>query len=153
MPANTPSLKIPYPIDSDPLRSFPLVAKGAAETVEKQLTASTVQAPVFDGGWRWDGRGGLITNLGALHILEIEILRNAFDFDRSSSEVDICTIPPSVAVPNPQGNKWVPIGMIAGMDAYPMVMLLVGRTVKIRVDHQTHFTQNWRFYGQGMWIA
>ena len=153
MPATTPTLKIPYPLDSDPLRNFPQLAKDAATTIEKQCTPSTAQAPVFDGGWKWDGRGGRITTLGALHIIELEIIRAAFDFDRASSEVDLCTIPASVPVPNESGDKWIPIGMVAGMDAYPMIVLLVGRTVKIRVDHSTHFTQNWRFYGQGTWIA
>ena len=117
----------------------------------RTLTPTTVQAPVFDGGWKWDGRGGTIATLGALHIIEVEIIRAAFDFDRANSEVDICTIPSSVPVPT--SNAWTPIGMVAGMDAYPMALILVGRTVKIRVDHQTHFTQNWRFYGQGVWIA
>ena len=153
MPASTPTLKIPYPLDSDPLRAFPQVAKDAATAIEKQLTPTRAQAPVFDGGWKWSGRGGTITTLGALHIIELEIIRTAFDFDRSSSEVDMCTIPSSVPVPNPTGNEWIPIGMISGMDSYPMALILVGRTVKLRVDHQTHFTQNWRFYGQGVWIA
>lgn len=153
MPATTPKLKIPYPIDSEPLRGFPQVAKDAATAIEAQLTPTTVQANVFDGGWRWDGLGGKITNLGALHIIEIEIIRAAFDFDRSSSEIDLCTIPSSVPVPSVPATAWTPIGMIAGMDAYPMVLILVGRTVKVRVDHNTHFTQNWRFYGQGIWIA
>lgn len=152
MPATTPTLKIPYPLDSDPLRAFPQLANDAATAIEKQLTPTVVQAPVFDGGWRWSGRGGRITSIGALHLIEIEITRAAFDFDRSSSEVDICTIPSSVPVPNAPGI-WVPLGMVAGMDSYPMELILAGRTVKIRVDHQTHFTQNWRFYGQGMWIA
>lgn len=119
----------------------------------RTLTPTTAQAPVFDGGWKWDGRGGKITTLGALHIIEVEIVRAAFDFDRANSEVDICTIPSSVPVPDASGSKWVPIGMLAGMDAYPMALILVGRTVKIRVDHQTHFTKDWRFYGQGTWIA
>lgn len=152
MPASTPTLKIPYPLDSDPLRSFPQLASDAATVIEKQLTPTVVQAPVFDGGWKWSGRGGRITSIGALHLIEIEITRAAFDFDRSSSEVDLCTIPSSVPVPNAPGI-WVPLGMVAGMDSYPMELILAGRTVKIRVDHQTHFTQNWRFYGQGMWIA
>lgn len=131
-----------------------------AEDLNAQFTEITnsfapndAQATVFDGGWKWDGRGGKITTLAALHIIELEIIRAAFDFDRNSSEVDLCTIPASVPVPDPSGKKWIPIGMVAGMDAYPMAVLLVGRTVKIRVDHQTRFTQNWRFYGQGMWIA
>lgn len=151
MPAATPTLSLPYPLDSDRLEDFPTLAKAAATAIEKQLMPSTVQAPVFDGGWKWDGQGGKITSLGALHIIEIEIIRTAFDFDRANSEVDICTIPSSVPVPT--SNAWTPIGMVAGMDAYPMVLILVGRTVKIRVDHQTHFTKNWRFYGQGTWIA
>ena len=151
MPAATPTLSLPYPLDSDRLEDFPTLAKAAATAIEKQLMPSTVQAPVFDGGWKWDGSGGKITSLGALHIIEIEIIRTAFDFDRANSEVDICTIPSSVPVPT--SNAWTPIGMIAGMDAYPMVLIMVGRTVKIRVDHQTHFTKNWRFYGQGTWIA
>lgn len=117
------------------------------------LTPTTAQAAVFDGGWKWAGRGGKITTLGALHIIELEIIRGAFDFDRNASEVDLCTIPSSVPVPNTSGNTWAPIGMVAGMDAYPMALILAGRTVKIRVDHATHFTQNWRFYGQGAWIA
>lgn len=117
----------------------------------RTLTPTTAQAPVFDGGWKWDGRGGTIATIGALHIIEVEIIRAAFDFDRANSEVDICTIPSSVPVPT--SNAWTPIGMVAGMVAYPMALILVGRTVKIRVDHQTHFTQNWRFYGQGVWIA
>lgn len=153
MPATTPTLKIPYPLDSDPLRNFPQLAKDAATAIEKQCTPSTAQAPVFDGGWQWDGRGGKITSLGALHIIELEIIRTAFDFDRANSEVDICTIPSSVPVPNTSNNAWTPIGMVSGMDSYPMALVLVGRTVKIRIDHQTHFTQNWRFYGQGIWIA
>ena len=131
-----------------------------AEDLNAQFTEITnsfapnyAQATVFDGGWKWGGRGGKISSIGSLHIIEIEVVRNAFDFDRASSEIDICTIPSSVPVPNASGNIWVPIGMVAGMDAYPMALILVGRTVKIRVDHQTHFTQNWRFYGQGMWIA
>lgn len=119
----------------------------------RALTPTTAQTPVFDGGWKWNGRGGKITTLGALHIIEVEIIRAAFDFDRTNSEVDICKIPSSVPVPDASGTTWVPIGMLAGMDAYPMVLILVGRTVKIRVDHQTHFTQGWRFYGQGTWIA
>ena len=121
--------------------------------ITRMFTPTSAQAPVFDGGWKWSGRGGKITNFGALHIIELEIVRAAFDFDRSSSEVDLCTIPADIPVPSVNTNQWVPIGTVAGMDAYPMVLLLMGRTVKIRVDHQTHFTQNWRFYGQGMWIA
>lgn len=117
----------------------------------RTLTPTTVQAPVFDGGWKWGGQAGKITSLGALHIIEVEIIRAAFDFDRANSEVDICTIPSSVPVPT--SNAWTPIGMVAGMEAYPMALILVGRTVKIRVDHQTHFTKDWRFYGQGTWIA
>lgn len=153
MPATTPTLSIPYPLDSDRLEDFPQLAKATATAIEKQLTPSTAQAPVFDGGWKWDGRGGKITTIGALHVLEIEIIRTAFDFDRSASEVDICTIPSSVPVPNTVGTAWVPIGMVSGMDSYPMTLLLAGRTVKIRVDHQTHFTKTWRFYGNGVWIA
>lgn len=153
MPATTPTLKIPYPLDSDPLRSFPQLASDAATVIEKQLTPTTLQAPVFDGGWKWEGRGGKITTIGALHVLEIEIIRTAFSFDRNASEVDICTIPSNVPVPNGSGNVWAPIGMVAGMDAYPMAVVLAGRTVKIRVDHTTRFTQNWRFYGQGVWVA
>ena len=121
--------------------------------VTRLLTPTTAQAPVFDGGWKWGGRGGKITSAGALHIIEIEIIRAAFDFDRSNSEIDICTIPSSVPVPNTAAAAWAPIGMVGGMDSYPMTLVLAGRTVKIRVDHQTHFTQNWRFYGQGTWIA
>lgn len=117
----------------------------------RTLTPTTAQAPVFDGGWKWDGQGGKIITLGSLHIIEVEIIRAAFDFDRANSEVDICTIPSSVPVPT--SNAWTPIGMVAGMVAYPMALILVGRTVKIRVDHQTHFTKDWRFYGQGIWIA
>lgn len=119
----------------------------------RTLTPTTAQAPVFDGGWKWDGHGGKITTLGALHIIELEIIRTAFSFDRSASEVDICTIPSTVPVPNTPGNAWTPIGMVAGMDSYPMAVVLAGRTVKIRVDHATRFTQTWRFYGQGVWIA
>lgn len=153
MPATTPILSVPYPLDSDRLEDFPTIAKQAATTLENRLTPTTAQAPVFDGGWKWDGRGGKITTLGALHIIEMEIIRTAFDFDRASSEVDLCTIPSSVPVPDATSGAWVSIGMLAGMDAYPMALLLVGRTVKIRVDHQTHFTKGWRFYGQGIWIA
>ena len=153
MPATTSTLKLPYPLDSDRLEDFPTIAKTAATTIENQFIPSTAQAPVFDGGWKWGGRGGKITTVGALHILELEIIRTAFDFDRASSEVDLCTIPASVPVPNPAGDAWVPIGMIAGMDSYPMALILVGHVVKVRVDHQTHFTKTWRFYGQGTWIA
>lgn len=153
MPATTSTLKLPYPLDSDRLEDFPTIAKAAATAVEKQLTPQIAQAPVFDGGWKWNSRGGKITSLGALHILEIEIIRAAFDFDRASSEIDLCTIPSNVQVPDPTGSTWVPVGMVAGMDSYPMILLLVGRTVKIRVDHQTHFTKGWTFYGQGTWIA
>jgi hypothetical protein len=153
MPATTPTLSLPYPLDSDRLEDFPTIAKAAATAIEKQFTPATAQAPVFDGGWKWGGRGGKITSLGALHILELEIARTAFDFERASSEVDLCTIPSSVPVPDTTGSAWIPIGMLAGMDSYPMTLILAGRTVKIRVDHFTHFTQNWRFYGQGAWIA
>lgn len=153
MPATTSTLNLPYPLDSDRLEDFPTIAKASATTIEKILIPATAQAPVFDGGWKWDGRGGKITTAGALHIIEIEIIRTAFDFDRSNSEIDICTIPSSVPVPNTAGDAWTPIGMVAGMDSYPMNLILAGRTVKIRVDHQTHFTKNWRFYGQGTWIA
>ena len=101
MPATTPNLKIPYPIDSDPLRSFPQLAKDAATILDTAATMKAVVLPVFDGAWRHDPDGGMVRSINGTNHLNISLVRTGSSFHMDAGGIiDIYRVNNLVKVPS-----------------------------------------------------
>ena len=111
MPATTPTLKIPYPLDSDPLRSFPQVAKDAATILDSASTIKTATLPLFDGAWRYEPEGGLVRTVNGTNHLSISIVRTGGSFHMDAGGIiDIFRINNTVKVPSTR--EWVMCGTL-----------------------------------------
>lgn len=152
MPATTPTLKIPYPLDSDPLRNFPQLAKDAATTIEKQLIPTTAQFTVFDNAWRHDGGSGEVRSTNGVHHLSISLVRTGASFHMDgNSIIDIMRINNSVKVPSTQ--EWVICGSFFGFGIWPMPVFLNNGLVRVFVPGPVDIQQNGAYRGFASWVA
>lgn len=152
MPATTPNLNIPYPIDSDPLRSFPQVAKDAATIIDTQQSLSTAVLPVIEGSWRHDPDGGMVRTIGGTHYLNISIFRTGPGFHMNPGGIiDLYRVNNLVKVPNTR--EWVICGSLFGPDIWPMPVFLNNGLVRVLCYGHVDIKQNQVYRGSAVWVA
>lgn len=152
MPATTPTLKIPYPLDSDPLRAFPQVAKDAATILDSASTIKTATLPLFDGAWRYDPEGGLVRTINGTNHLSISIVRTGGSFHMDAGGIiDIYRVNNVVKVPSTR--EWVMVGTLFGPGIWPMPIFLNNGLVRVYCYGPVDIQANGTYRGSAVWVA
>lgn len=152
MPATTPTLKIPYPLDSDPLRDFPQLAKDAATILDTASTIKTATLPVFDGAWRHDPEGGLVRTINGTNHLNISIVRTGGSFHMDAGGIiDIYRVNNLVKVPSTR--EWVMCGTVFGPGIWPMPVFLNNGLVRVLCYGPVDIQDGGAYRGSAVWVA
>lgn len=152
MPATTPTLSLPYPLDSDRLEDFPTIAKQSAQLIDQAATVKSVVLPTFDNAWKHDLESGLVRTINGTNHLNISLTRTGDSFHMNPGGIiDLLRVNNSVRVPNTR--EWVMCGTLFGPDVWPMPIFLNNGLVRVLCYGHVDIRKNGAYRGSATWVA